>query len=250
MKTIYYATAFILFTVIVFLVYLIIWVLVLPFDRNRCVSHHYSRFWSRSIFRICPWWKVKVEGLENIEKGKSYIVMSNHQAMLDIPLLYVLPFNFKWVSKREVYKIPIFGTVLWMHGDIAIERGGAASAKKMVSQCDAMLKRGVSVILFPEGTRTKDGKVNRFMPGASILAKKSKVEILPVAINGTFEAFKDGKITTPHTFTVRIMKPISLEEITTLSFNELGEEAERRIQDEHKIIAPQFYTTDNKAPQQ
>lgn len=244
-KTAFYITIFVLFTLIVFLLYLVIWVLVAPFDPKRKISHHYSRFWSKGIYHLCPWWKVKVEGMENIEPGKSYIVLSNHQAMLDIPLLYVLPFNFKWVSKREVYKIPVFGWVLRMHGDIAIERGGAASAKKMINQCDAMLKQGVSIVMFPEGTRTKNGQVQAFQPGAFILAKKSKVDLLPVVIDGTFDALQNSKgkfgIAVPHVFHVKILPPVTPDQIKDLNFNDISERLHDQILDEHRKMVPYRY---------
>lgn len=245
-KTIYYTTLFALFTLILFFGYLVVWTLTVLFDKNRVASHLYSRLWGKMIYSISPWWKVKVQGLENIEKGKSYIVLSNHQSMLDIPLLYVLPFNFKWISKKEVYKIPFFGWVLWMHGDIAIERGGAASAKRMMNQCSAMLKRGVSIVMFPEGTRTKSGRVEQLQAGAFLLAKKSKVELLPVAIDGNFDAFaktpKGLRMAAPHTFTVRILPPMSVEDVAALKFDQISETIHSQILEAHKEMAPQRYT--------
>lgn len=244
MKTVYYVTVFLLFTLIVFLGYLVVWCLAAPFDRNRVVSHHYSRFWSKGIYKLCPWWKVKVEGLENLKPGTPYIVLSNHQGLLDIPLLYVLPFNFKWVSKKEVYSMPVFGWVLRMHGDIAIERGGAASAKRMMNQCTEQLRRGVSIVMFPEGTRTKTGRVQPFMPGAFLLAKKAKVELLPVVIDGVYDALgTKGKlsVTTPHTFQVRILPPMPVEEVMTLKFNEISDKLHLVISEEHKKMAPWRY---------
>lgn len=94
------------------------------------------------------------------------MIVTNHQSMLDVPLMYVLPLNFKWVSKREVMRIPIFGWVLQMHGDIAIERGSSRSARHMMEEADDYLSRGTSVTLFPEGTRTKTGRMGRFQGGS------------------------------------------------------------------------------------
>jgi len=244
-RTIYYFAVFLSFTFVAFLIFVVLWFVTVLFDRNRVVVHCFSRFWAKTIYRISPWWKIKLEGLENIEKGKSYIILSNHQAMLDIPLLYYLPLDFKWISKKEVYYIPVFGWVLWMHGDIAIERGGVASAKKMMTDADKYLKRGVSVSIFPEGTRTKDGQVHEFHPGAFLMAKKSKVDVLPVVINGTFDAFgpKGGKtrIAAPHTFTIKIMPAMPAAEVAKLRFNEICEKMETTIRTEHQRIAPRFY---------
>lgn len=229
------------FTIVMFVIFAVVWLLTVLFDRNRVVCHHVSRFWSQNIYRLCPWWKVRVTGLENVIYGRSYVVVSNHQAMLDIPLLYVLPFNFKWVSKREVYKIPIFGWVLWMHGDVAIERGGTASAKAMLQKCEDYLKDGVSIIMFPEGTRTKTGCVNNFKEGAMILAQQSGADILPVVIDGTFDAFGKGGIAAPHTFQVRILAPISANEISKTPTRELRDTLNTLMCDTHKAIAPRHY---------
>lgn len=241
LKTIYYQVAMFVFTLVMFVIFTVVWALTVLFDRNRVVCHHLSRFWSKTIYRLCPWWKVRVTGMENVIYGRSYVVVSNHQAMLDIPLLYALPFNFKWVSKKEVYKIPIFGWVLWMHGDVAIERGGAASTKAMLKKCEDYLKDGVSIIMFPEGTRTKTGCVNGFKEGAMILAQQSGADILPVVIDGTFDAFGKGGITTPHTFQVRILAPISANEILQTPVKELRDTLNTLMCDTHKTIAPRHY---------
>lgn len=244
-KTILYWALFSIFTLAAFFVYVVVWVLTVAFDRDRYVSHVYSRMWAKGIYAMFPLWKVKVTGLENIERGKSYIVLSNHQSMLDIPLLYTLPFNFKWVSKREVYKIPFFGWVLWMHGDVAIDRGGAASAKRMMNQCSALLKRGVSIVMFPEGTRTRTGRVEPFQAGAFLLAKKSKVELLPVVIEGNFDAMHrvNGKlrVSTPHRFEVRILPPMSVEDVASLKFDEISRRIEGVIREEHQRMVPGRY---------
>lgn len=239
MKSIYYFSVMFLFTVSAFFVYLVVWLIAYPFDKKRVVSHHFSRFWAQTFYKIFPWWHVDVSGFENIEKGKSYIVVSNHQAMLDIPLLYALPFNFKWVSKEEVFKIPIFGWVLAMHDDIAIKRGGASGAKKMLDKSNRMLQNGISVVIFPEGTRTKTGKVCTFHQGAFLMAKKSKVDILPVVINGNFDSINGWKVSTPHKFTVKIMEPIAYD--PQMSIEQISKKLHNVIESEHRNIAPQYY---------
>ena len=241
LKTIYYLTVLTLFTVAMFVIFAVVWLLTVLFDRNRVVCHHVSRFWSKMIYRLCPWWKVRITGMENVIYGRSYVVVSNHQAMLDIPLLYALPFNFKWVSKREVYKIPVFGWVLWMHGDVAIERGASSAAKAMLAKCEKYLKRGVSIMMFPEGTRTKTGCVNNFKEGAMILARQSGADILPVVIDGTFDAFGKGGISAPHMFQVRILAPISAVEISQTPTRELRDTLNTLMSDTHKAIAPRHY---------
>lgn len=221
MKSIFYYFAITVFTLIYFLPVVLIFVVTRPFDKERSVLHHASRFWSKIIFGINPWWRMKIEGLENIKQGESYVVVTNHQAMLDIPIMYCLPFNFKWVSKKQVAKMPVFGLVLRMHGDIMIERGTTGSAKKMIEQGRERLERGTSVIIFPEGTRSKDGSVGRFKEGAFLLAKTAKVAVLPCVIDGTGSLNKGWRLAAPHTFSVRILPPVSKETVEQLDVKEL-----------------------------
>ena len=241
MRKFYCMTVLTLLAVVMFAIFAAVWVLTVPFDRNRTVCHRVSRFWSKMIYRICPWWRVRVSGLEHAVGGGPFVVVANHQAMLDIPLLYVLPFNFKWVSKREVYRIPLFGWVLWMHGDVAIERGGAASAKAMLRQCEAYLRRGVSIVMFPEGTRTKTGRVNGFKEGAMLLAKQSGAAILPVVIDGTFDAFADGSRAEPHTFRVEVLAPVKADEVARTPVRELRDRLNGWMRETHESLAPQRY---------
>ena len=147
-----------LFTVICFVPFAVLFALTVFFDKERVALHWASRVWSYGIFRLCPLWKLRVEGREKIDRSRPWVIVTNHQSMLDIPLMYVLPLNFKWVSKKEVQKMPIFGWVLWMHGDIPVERGSRRSAKRMMERCVERLSRGTSVIVFPEGTRTLQGR--------------------------------------------------------------------------------------------
>ena len=240
MKSVLYYAVTVLFTIVYCIPFMLIFLLTVPFDRQRAVLHHASRFWAKAIY-AWPLWKVKVEGRENIARGVPYVVTVNHQAMLDIPLMYVLPFNFKWVSKREVYKIPIFGMVLWMHGDIAIERGAASSTKKMVHEADDYLKAGTSVIIFPEGTRTRDGRVHRFKEGAFLVARSAGVGILPCVIEGTGSLSDGWRLKMPHTFTVRILPPVSAEEVARTEIKTLAAEVNRRIEREHALLRPDLY---------
>lgn len=156
--------------------------------------------------------------------------------MLDIPLLLHLPLHFRFVSKREVYKIPIFGFVLWMRADVAIDRGGTASAKKMVKDCQALLRENISVAIFPEGTRSRTGKINTFHSGAFLLAKRGGVPMLPVVINGNFDAFPGGKFKTHHKFTVKILPPVTTDVIQDSTMDELRDLLETQIKQEHATI--------------
>ena len=115
-RSILYYILLVVFTLLCFIPFAVLFLLTVLFDRERVVLHWASRMWSYGIFRLCPWWRIRIEGAEKIDRSRPWVIVTNHQSMLDIPLMYVLPTTFKWVSKKEVQKMPVFGWVLWMHG--------------------------------------------------------------------------------------------------------------------------------------
>lgn len=151
--------------------------LTYPFQKSRRIVHEMSRYLALSFLLPFP---RRVEGLENVDRRERYVIVLNHQAMVDIGALYHVPLNFRWVSKREVFRIPFFGQFLLVHGDICIDRGRAAEAlEQLLRDGGLWLSRGASVAIFPEGTRSKDGQIHRFKAGAFTLAKEAGVPILP-----------------------------------------------------------------------
>ena len=145
--------------------------LTYPFQKSRRIVHEMSRYLALSFLLPFP---RRVEGLENVDRRERYVIVLNHQAMVDIGALYHVPLNFRWVSKREVFRIPFFGQFLLVHGDICIDRGHAAEAlEQLVRDGKKWISRGASVAIFPEGTRSKDGEIHRFKAGAFTLAKEA-----------------------------------------------------------------------------
>lgn len=172
-----------------------------------------------------PTWRRKIEGLENIDKKKSYVIVINHNSMVDILALYFLPLNFRWVSKREVFRIPYIGQLLTLHGDIAIDRSrGADSMRKVTEDGKMWIGRGASIAMFPEGTRSKSGEIGRFKQGAFALAKEAGVEILPVVMHGTRTVLnKFYLVNWRNTLKVSVLPPISAEEVVATPMPELME---------------------------
>ena len=189
-------------------------------------------------------WKVilpstrKITGLENIDKTKSYVIVINHNAMTDILALYFLPLNFRWVSKREVFKIPYIGQLLSLHGDIAIDRSrGADSMRKVTEKGKMWISRGVSIAMFPEGTRSKSGEIARFKQGAFALAKDAGVEILPVVMHGTRTVLKKNYLVNwRNSLTVSVLPPISVEEVKSLEMSELIDKTRTMMCEEYEKI--------------
>jgi 1-acyl-sn-glycerol-3-phosphate acyltransferase len=135
-----------------------------------------------------PIWSVKITGREKMDMKKSYVIVSNHQSQLDILVVYRLFFPFRWVSKAEVFKLPFLGWNMVLNEYVKLKRGDKESIRQMIDKCENLLKHNISIMLFPEGTRSKTGIVKPFKPGAFIFAKKMKKPILPLVINNTKDA--------------------------------------------------------------
>ena len=194
-----------------------------PFDRARRVVHELSRVLVRIFFFIPPLWRVRVVGREFVDKRKSYVIVLNHNTVVDIPALYYLPLNFRWVSKREVFRVPFFGQFLVLHGDICIDRGRAAAARdQMVTEGTKWLRRGASVAVFPEGTRSKDGEIHRFKTGAFTLAKEAGVAILPVVLDGTATLIRKNLLFDwRNRITLRVLPPVPADKVAATEVHEL-----------------------------
>ncbi len=149
----------------------------------------------------------------------------NHTSGVDIIAAYKVPLNFRWVSKREVFRLPFFGPMLLVHGDIPIERGNAAAAMaKVIRDGKLWLSRGASVAIFPEGTRSKDGEIHRFKMGAFNLAKEADVDILPVVMTGTGATFKGWRMNWSNRIAIRVLPPVSAERVAASDVKTLAEE--------------------------
>lgn len=142
--------------------------------------------WGR-LFYIVFLIPVHVHGRENIKKGQSYVITPNHQSYWDAFLMYGFTgIKFKWVMKKELGKIPFVGWACRMAGHIFIDRSSRSSSMKSISQAESKLKDGMSVVIFPEGTRTHDGRMSRFKRGAFLISEQLGLPILPVAIDGNY----------------------------------------------------------------
>lgn len=193
-----------------------------PFDKKRVVVHTISKWITDVIFGLPPLMRRDVVGVENIDPKQQYVITLNHNSMVDILCLYKIPLVFKWVSKREVYKIPIVGRLLFMHGDIVINRASAKEAMQMVhDKGREWLSKGASISIFPEGTRSKDGEIHGFKAGAFILAKDAGVPILPIVLDGTNTLTKRGLVNWRNRVTIKVLPPVSAKEVQERPIKEL-----------------------------
>ena len=203
---------FMLLTSVLFYpVALIIRGVTFPFDRRLAALHLFSCFWA-SLYTWCnPLWRVRIEGRERIDRRRTYVMVSNHQSLVDILVLFRLFTHFKWVSKAENFRIPFVGWNMTLNRYIRIERGSARGNLSMMRSAGAALGEGSSVMIFPEGTRSLTGTPGAFKPGAFELAIRSGSSVLPIVIEGTSAALpKRGFVLRgKHAIRVRILPPVS-----------------------------------------
>lgn len=211
------------FIAILFPVTFIVWVLVLPFDRNRVVIHWLLTYQSFILCWLIPIWKIKIEGRENAVKGTTYVIISNHQSLIDTLLINSLRYKFKWISKIENMKVPVLGWYLRMADYIIVNRGNEESKAEMLEKSLGYLKKGISIMIFPEGTRSPDNEIGFFKRGAFQLAIDAKVSILPVLIDGSGNILpKHGLIFSSNNIRVRVLEPVHPESFNTGNAEELA----------------------------
>lgn len=139
----------------------------------------------RTISRINSNWQIEIEGHKDIDDRNPYVMVCNHLSNADIPLISNLPWEMKWIAKRELFETPFLGWMMKMSADIPVDRDSKSKRAGIFKQCKFYLKRKCSVMFFPEGTRSRSGLLNKFSPGAFDLAIQQNVPILPLVIDGT-----------------------------------------------------------------
>ncbi|HWP66882.1 MAG TPA: lysophospholipid acyltransferase family protein [Candidatus Limnocylindria bacterium] len=228
-------------SLVLFPVALLLWLVTAPFDRRLVWQHRFTSWWASLYTRLNPLWRVTVEGAERIDPAATYVMISNHQSFVDILVLFRLRAHYKWVSKAEMFRIPCIGWNMRLNRYVELLRGDAASIARMMAACEAHLAAGSSVLLFPEGTRSLDGRLKPFKHGAFTLARRAGVPILPIVIEGTAHALpKHGFVLRGrHAIRVRILDPVPasaladrpveavVEEFEALYARVLGEEPPR-----------------------
>ena len=181
---------------------------------SRIFSYYPAHIWAK----ICCWLsfvKVTVNGRENIDKNTSYVFVANHQGAYDIFAIYgFLNHNFKWMMKIGLMKIPMVGYACKCAGQIFVDNSSQSAVRRTMEAAERQLSRGMSVVVFPEGSRTLDGKMHAFKRGAYQLAMEFNLPVTPITIDGAYEVMRRRGPKLPHWghITLTIHKPIHAPE--------------------------------------
>lgn len=224
---------------ILFFPALLIWFVTMPFDKRKVILHLYTCFWGALYTRVNPAWKVRMIDRKNFRNDRVYVVVSNHQSQLDILVAFNLFKHFKWVSKAEIFKVPFVGWNMYLNRYVRLVRGDKESIKKMLEVSEERLREGSSVYIFPEGTRSPDGNVKKFKPGAFALAQKMKLPILPIAISGTTHALPkySMKYQGTHNIYFKILEEVPYSRFESLSVEDTAELIRKIISDNVEALA-------------
>ncbi len=203
-------TFFFVSSAVCFVGAVLIWIVTVAFDRRLAVLHMYTCAWA-SLYTVCnPAWPVEIRGLERIDRRKAYVMVANHQSVVDIFVLHRLFRHFKWVSKASNFKLPFVGWNMRLNRYIALRRGDRASVEAMFASCQEALRNGSSIMMFPEGTRSADGELRPFKLGAFELATSARVPVLPIVVEGTHRALpKRGFAIQKQSIRVTVLEEVS-----------------------------------------
>jgi 1-acyl-sn-glycerol-3-phosphate acyltransferase len=222
----------IIWTPLVFLV----WLVTAPFDKGRYAAGYLFRKLTVVHQRLTPMWKFRTSGELPSDKRRPYVVVANHESFVDMLLISHLPIEMKWLSKETFFKIPLVGWMMRMAGDVKVVRGDRTSGAAALRACHDRLKKRVSVMIFPEGTRSADGSLGPFKDGAFRLAIESGAPILPLVVHGTRSALRKHDWRFGDTRAeVRVLQPIPTEGLTEADIPELRERVRDMIA--HEIDA-------------
>lgn len=199
-------------------VFLLVWVATFWWDKRRLASHMMGTFWAWHYQSLIPFWKLHLEGREKIPWKRPVVLVANHRSLIDILALYKLRRPFKWTSKAENFKLPFVGMVLSLTNSIRIDRKSLRSGAQFLSQAEEEMKKGSSILLFPEGTRSKTMTMRPFKEGAFLLARRTGSGIIPIVHTGSEKTFAPGSwvLKGRAPIYIRVLDEIPAEEVAKM----------------------------------
>jgi 1-acyl-sn-glycerol-3-phosphate acyltransferase len=214
-----------------------VWLVTAPFDRGRYHAGRAFRQLAVAHVALTGLWRFETEGTPPGGARRPYVVVSNHESYADIFLFCHFPWEMKWLSKHTIFQIPVMGWMMRMALDVPVRRGQRESALAALAECRDRLARRVSVMIFPEGTRSRTDELLPFKDGAFHLAIQSKVPILPIAVAGTRNCMAKGSFAfRPAHAKARVLAPISTEGLTLADVAALRDRTRATIDAARRVL--------------
>lgn len=224
---------FLLFTIIISALFILVMTL-----RMRRVGESLVQFWS-TMFMLVPPMSFSVTGTEHIKPDTQYFFLANHLSNFDIPLLFrAIPTPIRYLAKKELYKIPVFAQALHVAGIVRIDRGAGVASYAAINEGVARAEaRGYSIIVFAEGTRSRDGELHPFKKGAFRMAISTGLPVIPVTLSGTWEVWPPGsKVFYRGHAHVVIHEPIPTSELTVKDIDRLRDQVYGIIDKQFSVL--------------
>ncbi|CEF49053.1 unnamed protein product [uncultured bacterium] len=218
---------------------LLIWAVTLRSDPTRTLLHHYTCWWAQLYLRCLPGCRVQVEGREKIKPHTGYVLVANHQSAADILALSALNVPFKWISKKENFRIPFVGWNMSLNGYLRVEPGNPESIQTTMERCKSWLAHRVPVLWFPEGHRSYSGELLPFRGGAFRLAAECGYAVIPIVVEGTPAIYPDWRVAAfPGRILIRVLDPITLAEVGGTA-DRLRDHVWKRMKEAQEVIRGQ-----------
>ena len=236
-----YIWLLVLITFIAFLpVITLLFLFTFLFDKRLAAIHYFSSWWAMLYIWLNPLWSIQFEGRDKMKKNQTYVILSNHQSLLDIAILYGLFFPYKWVTKVENFKIPGIGWIMILNRYLKVDRNKRETYLQMINDCEKSINNGSSVLLFPEGTRSRDGIIKNFKTGPFKAALQSMTPIMPVVIDGSNRALKKNNFVFNgrQTFKVKVLDPIPYESFKDKNVKAITQEVREIMVQEYDKMKP------------
>ena len=213
-------------------VVLIVYLLTAWWDKRRYWAGSTFRLGARILIALNPWWKRRIVGDPPRRDSHPFVAVSNHESLADIVIIGTLPWEMKWMSKESIFRVPFLGWMMRMAGDVAVRRSSVKSRGEAYGKMLEWIERGSSVMIFPEGTRSKTGDMLPFRSGAFRMAAETGSQILPIAVSGTREAIRKGSWMFGRAdVIVRILEPVSVPECSAEERQTIVKETRDRVRD-------------------
>jgi 1-acyl-sn-glycerol-3-phosphate acyltransferase len=216
----------------------IVRLVTIPFDRPGYITGYLFRRIGPVMATLNPLWRFRYGGRMPANPRRPFVVVSNHESFADILLISHLPWEMKWLSKAELFRIPVMGWMMWLVGDVPVKRGFGPSALEAMERCRRILQQRISVMIFPEGTRSRTSELLPFKDGAFRLAIEAGVPVLPLAVSGTRDAlpkhdWRFGRSVAE----VRVLEPVETAGLTLADIPALKAQVREMIVRERDAIA-------------